>query len=144
MMRMKPAFQRMVSVTAYHAIWEWMDMFPMEFANLYIRRQPPRGDPDKLFMHLYGGSRKNLALWPFLTALILLCPNMLSESLQLSNPMASLRTQKAIVSTPHPSMLSWIIVVTQIPFLVRISLHIKGEESTIGRWAFGYWHCMHT
>lgn len=131
MMRMKPAFQRMVSVTAYHAIWEWMDMFPMEFANLYIRRQPPRGDPDKLFMHLYGGSRKNLVLWPFLTALILLCPNMLSESLQLSNPMASLRTQKAIVST-SPLLRHIGFMITQRFLLVRVSLHVEGEESTIG------------
>ncbi|KAI9312883.1 hypothetical protein BX666DRAFT_2030763 [Dichotomocladium elegans] len=55
-----------VSVVAYHAIWEWIDAYSDEFVDLSI-------------------IKKREIMWPFLTSLILLCPDMLAVSLQTTD-----------------------------------------------------------
>ncbi|SAM09354.1 hypothetical protein [Absidia glauca] len=96
-MHLKKSSQMMAAVVLRHAIWGWIETYPMEFLRLCQSQKRLEGGPEILFDQcntLSDTVRKKAILWPLQTLLLILCPDLLlaatvSESRGINNKRAA-------------------------------------------------------
>jgi neurofibromin 1 len=92
-LHLKKSSQMMAAVVLRHAIWGWIETYPMEFLRLCQSQKRLEGGPEILFDQcntLSDTVRKKAILWPLQTLLLILCPDLLlaatvSESRGINN-----------------------------------------------------------
>ncbi|KAL1920332.1 uncharacterized protein VTP21DRAFT_1478 [Calcarisporiella thermophila] len=65
------------------SIWNWIEVYPAEFAALYQSQQRLDGRPEVLFdisNSLADNNRRKGVFWPLQTTLLLLCPDILASA----------------------------------------------------------------
>ena len=96
---MKQSIKRYISFISYRAIWGWIETFNEEFIQLYREKGRIDGSPEFLFSLCQDNPmRKDKELlWPFQTALLLMCPGVLEESVEYKGV-------KGNVAPRHPTV----------------------------------------
>jgi hypothetical protein len=75
---MKRSAQQTMAIVLRCSIWNWIEVYPNEFANLCRSRQRLEGGPEVLFDQCYSiaaNARKNIIFWPLQMMLLVLCPD---------------------------------------------------------------------
>jgi neurofibromin 1 len=70
----------MAAVVLRHAIWSWIETYPMEFMRLCQSQKRLEGGPEILFNicnTLADTTRKKAIFWPLQTVLLIVCPDLL-------------------------------------------------------------------
>ncbi|KAJ3298331.1 Ras GTPase activating protein ira2 [Borealophlyctis nickersoniae] len=72
--------QFLTAIVLRRAIWNWIEVFPVEFLVLCQSGKKLEGNPDTLF-DIFGSasesSRRKVLFWPVQTTLLILCPDIL-------------------------------------------------------------------
>lgn len=79
-LHLKKSAQLMAAVVLRHAIWSWIETYPMEFMRLCQSQKRLEGGPEILFNicnTLADTTRKKAIFWPLQTVLLILCPDLL-------------------------------------------------------------------
>lgn len=80
----RPA-QIVTAVSLRRMIWSFIFYRPGDFASLYASNRRLDGGPDTLFDHVFAaaeshaGGKRRAALWPLLSALLALCPDLVAR-----------------------------------------------------------------
>ncbi|KAE8216200.1 hypothetical protein CF327_g640 [Tilletia walkeri] len=77
-LHLKRNAQQTLALVLRRAIWAWIQYHPDEFAQLAASGRRLEGGADVLFDHVNNiaeSTRKKVAFWPMMTALLVLCPD---------------------------------------------------------------------
>ncbi|PWN51037.1 hypothetical protein IE53DRAFT_314631 [Violaceomyces palustris] len=82
-LHLKRSAQYTTALVLRRAVWSWIQYHPAEFLTLAMSNRRLEGGPDVLFdqvLSLAESTRKKLALWPMLTMLLILCPDIIGKA----------------------------------------------------------------
>lgn len=82
-LHLKRTAQQTMSLVVRRTIWSWIQYHPSEFAHLFSSSRRFEGGPDLLFDHVHSlaeSTKKKLVFWPMMTALLILCPDIVSRA----------------------------------------------------------------
>ncbi|PWN42984.1 hypothetical protein IE81DRAFT_366164 [Ceraceosorus guamensis] len=82
-LHLKRTAQHTMALVVRRGVWSWIQYHPAEFAHLFGTGRRLEGGPELLFDHIVNlteSSRKKLIFWPVLTALLILCPDIVSKA----------------------------------------------------------------
>ncbi|KAJ3039290.1 Ras GTPase activating protein ira2 [Rhizophlyctis rosea] len=86
--------QFLMAVVLRRAIWNWIEIFPLEFMGLVQSQKRFEGNPDTLFdilNSLSESQRRKVIFWPTQTTLLILCPDILTTIVQKQLPSSAKR-----------------------------------------------------
>ncbi|KAK0555397.1 Ras GTPase activating protein ira2 [Tilletia horrida] len=82
-LHLKRSAQQTLALVLRRAIWAWIQYHPEEFGQLVASGRRLEGGADVLFDHVNNiaeSTRKKVAFWPVMTALLILCPEAVSSA----------------------------------------------------------------
>jgi len=82
-LHLKRNAQQTLALVLRRAIWAWIQYHPDEFAQLAASGRRLEGGADVLFDHVNNiaeSTRKKIAFWPMMTALLILCPDAVNHA----------------------------------------------------------------
>ncbi|KAK0540963.1 Ras GTPase activating protein ira2 [Tilletia horrida] len=82
-LHLKRNAQQTLALVLRRAIWAWIQYHPDEFAQLSASGRRLEGGADVLFDHVNNiaeSTRKKVAFWPMMTALLILCPDCVTHA----------------------------------------------------------------
>ncbi|CAD6915554.1 unnamed protein product [Tilletia controversa] len=82
-LHLKRNAQQTLALVLRRAIWAWIQYHPSEFAQLSASGRRLEGGADVLFDHVNNiaeSTRKKVAFWPMMTALLVLCPDAVNHA----------------------------------------------------------------
>ena len=80
---LKRSAQYTTALVLRRAVWSWIQYHPSEFCSLAVSNRRLEGGPDVLFdqvLSLSESTRKKNAFWPMMTALLILCPDIIGKA----------------------------------------------------------------
>lgn len=83
-LQLKRNVQQSLALILRRTVWAWIQYHPSEFATLFAVGKRLEGGPDVLFDHVLNltesSTRRKQIFWPMLTALLLLCPDIIGKA----------------------------------------------------------------
>jgi neurofibromin 1 len=77
---MKRSAQQVTAVVLRRSIWNWIEVYPMDFAQLCRSQRRLEGGPEILFDQcnsVADSHRRKMVFWPLQAMLLVLCPDIL-------------------------------------------------------------------
>lgn len=127
-MHLKKATQLIVAAILRRAIWGWIETFPNEFIQLCQTQKKLEGGPDLLFeicIPLTDTTRKKAILWPLMTMLLVLCPDILC-ALDAPDASRSVNVKKVKKKKKYILFIKFDFFVVKVMFLNTLKSSLKG------------------
>jgi hypothetical protein len=89
-LHLNAALQLRVAVYLRKAIWNWIELYTVEFIDLCVNGKRMDNSPEVLFDMAHAvadNTRKRSVLWPLQTMLLVLCPDIMMQAYMSENPM---------------------------------------------------------
>jgi hypothetical protein len=99
-MHLGTTLQLRVAVYMRNAIWNWIELYTVEFIDLSVNTKRVDNGPEILFdmaSAVIDNTRKRSVMWPLQTMLLVLCPDILMQAFMSEVPsQASRRVSVAL------------------------------------------------